>query len=56
MVNDTENCFKIAETKEKVYELERLEFKPYIEPNTVSRTNPEKTRTARKRAVKKDAK
>lgn len=35
MVNEAGNCFKIAETKEKVFELERLGFKKYEEPKPV---------------------
>ncbi len=35
MVNEAGNCFRIAETKEKVFELERLGFKKYEEPKPI---------------------
>lgn len=58
MVNEAGNCFKIAETKEKVFELERLGFKKYEEPKPiiVSEKETAKQRTNKKPTTKKAVK
>ena len=55
MVNDMGNCFKVAETANKVYELERLGFKKCEEPKPIA-VSEQKTskKPTTKKAVKKN--